>query len=70
MIAESVRRDNVTRDFRHGTRGESASRCIGTIARVAAQAAGETLPLFAFHRTPCTTGAAKRGWMKNVSGKT
>ena len=25
MNAESVRRDNVTRDFRHGTRGESAA---------------------------------------------
>lgn len=31
MIAESVRRNNVTRDFRHGTRGESAARCIGEI---------------------------------------
>lgn len=33
MIAESVRRDNVTRDFRHGTRGESAARCIGEITK-------------------------------------
>jgi hypothetical protein len=31
--AESVRRDNVTRDFRHGTRGESAARCIGPITK-------------------------------------
>ena len=31
MKAESVRRDNVTREFRHGTRGESAKRCIGEI---------------------------------------
>lgn len=33
MKAESVKRDNVTRDFRHGTRGESAARCIGEITR-------------------------------------
>ena len=33
MIAESVRRDNITRDFRHGTRGESAARCIGEISK-------------------------------------
>lgn len=33
MNAESVRRDNVTRDFRHGTRGESARRCIGEITK-------------------------------------
>ena len=33
MSAESVRRDNVTRDFRHGTRGESADRCIGEITK-------------------------------------
>ena len=33
MNAESVRRDNVTRDFRHGTRGESAARCIGPITK-------------------------------------
>lgn len=32
MSAESVRRDNVAREFRHGTRGESAARCIGDIA--------------------------------------
>lgn len=31
MNVESVRRDNITRDFRHGTRGESARRCIGPI---------------------------------------
>jgi len=31
--AESVRRYNVTRDFRHGTRGESAARCIGPITK-------------------------------------
>jgi hypothetical protein len=29
----SVKRDNVTREFRHGTRGESAARCIGEISR-------------------------------------
>lgn len=33
MSAESVRRDNITRDFRHGTRGESAARCIGEITK-------------------------------------
>ena len=33
MKAESVRRDNVTRDFRHGTRGESAARCIGDVSK-------------------------------------
>ena len=33
MDAESVRRDNVTREFRHGTRGESAARCIGDITK-------------------------------------
>lgn len=33
MKAESVRRDNITRDFRHGTRGESAARCIGPITQ-------------------------------------
>lgn len=27
----AVRRDNVNREFRHGTRGESAARCIGDI---------------------------------------
>lgn len=31
MKSESVRRDNITRDFRHGTKGESAARCIGPI---------------------------------------
>lgn len=29
----SVRRENVTRQFRHGTRGESAARCIGSISK-------------------------------------
>ena len=33
MKADSVMRDNVTRDFRHGTRGESAARCIGQITK-------------------------------------
>jgi hypothetical protein len=33
MKAESVRRNNVTRDFRHGTRGESAARCIGAVSK-------------------------------------
>jgi len=33
MNVETVRRDNVTREFRHGTRGESASRCIGDITK-------------------------------------
>lgn len=33
MQSESVRRDNVTREFRHGTRGESAARCIGPIVK-------------------------------------
>ena len=33
MNSESVKRNNVTRDFRHGTRGESAARCIGDISR-------------------------------------
>ena len=33
MTAESVIRYNVTRDFRHGTRGESAARCIGPITK-------------------------------------
>ena len=33
MKAESVIRDNVTREFRHGTRGESARRCIGDISK-------------------------------------
>lgn len=31
--ATSVRRQNVKRDFRHGTRGESAARCIGRIEK-------------------------------------
>lgn len=31
MKNQSVRRQNVVRDFRHGTRGESAARCIGAI---------------------------------------
>ena len=31
--AESVIRYNVTRDFRHGTRGENAARCIGPITK-------------------------------------
>ena len=29
----SVKRNNVTREFRHGTRGESAARCIGDISK-------------------------------------
>ena len=29
----SARRENVTREFRHGTRGESAARCIGSISK-------------------------------------
>lgn len=29
----SIRRENVERDFRHGTRGESAARCIGDISK-------------------------------------
>lgn len=29
----SVRRESVTREFRHGTRGESAARCIGEITK-------------------------------------
>jgi len=33
MNAESVRRNNVNCEFRHGTRGESASRCIGPITK-------------------------------------
>lgn len=33
MKADSVKRDNVTREFRHGTRGESAARCIGEITK-------------------------------------
>jgi len=33
MNVETVRRNNVTREFRHGTRGESASRCIGDITK-------------------------------------
>lgn len=33
MKNESVKRDNVTRDFRHGTRGEGAARCIGEITK-------------------------------------
>jgi hypothetical protein len=33
MNSKSIKRDNVTRDFRHGTRGESAARCIGEIAK-------------------------------------
>jgi hypothetical protein len=33
MQSESVKRDNVTREFRHGTRGESAARCIGEITK-------------------------------------
>ena len=33
MKDDSVRRYNVTREFRHGTRGESAARCIGPITR-------------------------------------
>ena len=31
MNIESVRRTNVTREIRHGMRGESARRCIGKI---------------------------------------
>ena len=30
---ESVKRKNVSREFRHGTRGESAARCIGPISK-------------------------------------
>lgn len=33
MNSESVRRHDVTRDFRHGTRGESAARCIGEVSK-------------------------------------
>jgi len=33
MTAESVTRYNVDREFRHGTRGESAARCIGPITK-------------------------------------
>jgi hypothetical protein len=33
MKSDSVRRNNVTRDFRHGTRGESAARCIGEVSK-------------------------------------
>lgn len=33
MKNESVKRDNITREFRHGTRGESAARCIGEISK-------------------------------------
>jgi hypothetical protein len=33
MEIESVRRENVTREFRHGDRGESAKRCIGPITK-------------------------------------
>lgn len=33
MKTDSVKRDNVTREFRHGTRGESAARCIGEISK-------------------------------------
>lgn len=29
----SIRRENVAREFRHGTRGESAARCIGSVTR-------------------------------------
>lgn len=29
----SVKRENITREFRHGTRGESAKRCIGSITK-------------------------------------
>lgn len=29
----SVRRENVVREYRHGTRGESAARCIGPITK-------------------------------------
>jgi hypothetical protein len=30
---KAIHRDNVARDFRHGMRGESASRCIGPISK-------------------------------------
>lgn len=30
---ESVRREGVVREFRHGTRGESAARCIGPVTK-------------------------------------
>lgn len=33
MNSDSVKRNNVTREFRHGTRGESAVRCIGDISK-------------------------------------
>lgn len=33
MESHSVKRQNVQRDFRHGTRGESAARCIGDIVK-------------------------------------
>lgn len=33
MNSDSVKRNNVTREFRHGTRGESAARCIGDIIK-------------------------------------
>ena len=33
MNSSAVKRDNITRDFRHGTRGESAARCIGGISK-------------------------------------
>ena len=33
MNAESTIHHNVTREFRHGTRGESAARCIGPITK-------------------------------------
>jgi hypothetical protein len=33
MKNESVKRQNVNRDFRHGMRGESAARCIGEISK-------------------------------------
>jgi hypothetical protein len=32
-VEQAVRRQNVTREFRHGTRGESAARCIGPIEK-------------------------------------
>jgi len=33
MKNDSVKRNNITRDFRHATRGESAARCIGEITK-------------------------------------
>lgn len=33
MNSSAVKRDNITRDFRHGMRGESARRCIGDISK-------------------------------------